>query len=93
MQTELHTPGPLLTPDGRLAQVGWSRQPLLDCNLESAHFYRWRAPQRWRIKRWDYYGLTPPTDFYSFAILGRKKVEYLPWPISQPAIIPGDPNE
>src|SRR3989304_8551868 len=47
MQTELHTPGPLLAPDGRLAQVGWSRQPLLDCNLESARFYRWR------IKRWD----------------------------------------
>jgi len=68
MQTELHTPGPLLSPDGRLAQVGWSRQPLLDCNLESARFYRWRALQHWRIKRWDYYGLTTPTDFYSFTI-------------------------
>jgi len=68
MQTELHTPGALLSPDGRLAQVGWSRQPLLDCNLESARFYRWRALQRWRIKRWDYYGLTTPTDFYSFTI-------------------------
>jgi len=28
--------GPLLTGQGDLAQVGWSRHPLLDCNLEEA---------------------------------------------------------
>jgi hypothetical protein len=28
MQTELITPGPLLDPRGRLAQVGWARQRL-----------------------------------------------------------------
>ncbi len=42
MQTELTQPGPLLLPDGRLAQVGWARQPVLDCNLESARFYALR---------------------------------------------------
>lgn len=67
-QHELTTAGPLLRPDGQLAQVGWSRQPLLDCNLEAARFYRARFLQRWRIKRWDYYGLTTPTDFFSFTI-------------------------
>jgi hypothetical protein len=38
---------------------------VLDCNLENAHFYRWRPLQRFRIKRWDYYGLTTPTRFFS----------------------------
>ena len=37
MQTELTQPGPLLDPLGRLAQVGWSRQPLLEANLEAAN--------------------------------------------------------
>lgn len=67
-QQEITAAGPLLTPDGRLASVGWSRQPLLDCNLESARFYRARCLQRWRIKRWDYYGLTTPAEFFSFTI-------------------------
>jgi hypothetical protein len=67
-QQEITASGPLLAPDGRLASVGWSRQPMLDCNLEAARFYRARFLQRWRIKRWDYYGLTTPTDFFSFTI-------------------------
>ena len=41
-------------PDGSLADVGWARQPLLDCNLENARFYALRSLQRFRIKRWDY---------------------------------------
>ena len=36
MQTELTQPGPLLDARGRPAQVGWSRRPLLDANLENA---------------------------------------------------------
>ena len=36
MQNELTQPGDLLNPSGELSQVGWSRQPLLDCNLEKA---------------------------------------------------------
>jgi hypothetical protein len=68
MQTELTQPGPLLAPDGRLAQVGWARQPLLDCNLESARFYALRPLQRFRIKRWDYYAVFTPRRFYSATI-------------------------
>lgn len=64
-QHELHEPSPLLDAHGRLAQVGWSRQPLLDSNLEQARFYRLRALQRLRIKRWDYYAVTTPTHFVS----------------------------
>ncbi|MCJ7706578.1 MAG: DUF2804 domain-containing protein, partial [Anaerolineales bacterium] len=30
-----------------------------------ARFYRLRALQRFRIKRWDYYGLTTPTHYFS----------------------------
>ncbi len=60
--------GPLLNPDGSLAAVGWARQPLLDCNLENAAFYRLRFLQGLRIKRWDYYGITTPTHFYSFTL-------------------------
>ncbi|HSD83771.1 MAG TPA: DUF2804 domain-containing protein [Anaerolineae bacterium] len=64
-QIELTQPSPLLTPEGRLTQVGWSRQPMLDCNLENARFYSRRFWQRLRIKRWDYYGLTTPDHFFS----------------------------
>ena len=67
-QTELRTPSPLLDAHGRLIQVGWSRQPLLDCNLENARFYSLRFLQRFRIKRWDYYGVTTPTHFFSATI-------------------------
>jgi hypothetical protein len=68
MQTELITPGPLLDPRGRLAQVGWARQPLLECNLEAARFYDLRAFQRFRIKRWDYYAVFTPRRFFSATI-------------------------
>ncbi len=68
MQTELTTPGPLLQPDGSLAQVGWARQPVLDCNLESARFYALRPLQRFRIKRWDYYAVFTPRRFFSATI-------------------------
>ena len=68
MQTELTQPGPLLQPDGELTQVGWARQPLLDCNLESARFYTLRPLQRFRIKRWDYYAVFTPRRFFSATI-------------------------
>ena len=68
MQTELVHPGPLLQPDGHLAQVGWARQPLLDCNLESARFYTLRPLQRFRVKRWDYYAVFTPHRFFSATI-------------------------
>ncbi len=68
MQTELTRPSLLLQPDGRLAQVGWSRQPLLDCNLEAARFYALRPLQRFRIKRWDYYAAFSRRRFFSATI-------------------------
>ena len=58
----------MLNPDGSLAQVGWARQPVLDCNLEEAHFYALRAFQRFRIKRWDYYAVFTPQRFFSATI-------------------------
>jgi hypothetical protein len=70
MQTELTQPAPLLTPTGALSQIGWSRQPLLDCNLEKARFYSGllRPFQRFRIKRWDYYAVFTPRRFFSATI-------------------------
>ncbi len=68
MQTELTQSGPLLQADGRLAQVGWARQPILDCNIESAHFYALKPLQRFRIKRWDYYAVFTPRRFFSATI-------------------------
>ncbi len=68
MQTELTQPGPLLDAQGRLAQIGWARQPLLDCNLENAHFYALRYLQRFRIKRWDYYAVFTPRRFFSATV-------------------------
>lgn len=68
MQTELSQPGPLLDTRGRPAQVGWLRQPLLDCNLEQARFYPWRPLQRFRLKRWNYYAVFTPQRFFSVTI-------------------------
>ncbi len=68
MQTELTQPGKLLDPNGCLNQVGWSRQPLLDCNLENARFYALRPLQRLRLKRWDYYAVFSPRRFFSATI-------------------------
>lgn len=68
IQHEITQPAPLLNSRGRLAQTGWSRHPLLDCNLENAHFYAWRALQRFRIKRWDYYAVFTPQRFFSATI-------------------------
>lgn len=63
----LRGPGSLLLPDGSLAEAGWSRHPILDCNLENA---RTTLPLlQWaRLKRWDYYGITTPTHFFSFTL-------------------------
>jgi hypothetical protein len=70
MQTELTHEGLLLDETGKLAQVGWSRRPLLECNLERAAFYSWlkRPLQRFRIKRWDYYAIFTPRGFFSATI-------------------------
>jgi hypothetical protein len=68
MQNELIHPGPLLDRQGKLTQAGWSRRPLLDCNLENAYFYTFRPLQRFRIKRWDYYAVFTPQHFFSATI-------------------------
>jgi len=69
-QLELTQPTPLLDAVGNLRQVGWARQPLLDCNLEAVRFYSYpmRWLQRFRVKRWDYYGLMTATHFYAFTL-------------------------
>ncbi len=68
MQNEIFHPGNLLKPSGELAQIGWARQPLLDCNLENARFYALRPLQRLRMKRWDYYAVFTPRRFFSATI-------------------------
>ena len=68
MQKEITTASPLLDEQGNLVQVGWSRQPYLDCNLENLHFYSARALQPLRIKRWDYYGVTTRDFFFSVTL-------------------------
>ena len=68
MQTQITQPSNLLLPSGQLAQVGWARQPLLDCNLEAANFYPGRALQRYRLKCWDYYAIFTPRHFFSTTI-------------------------
>ena len=67
---EITASTPLLDAQGKLTQVGWARQPLLDCNLDAARFYPplLRPLQRFRVKRWDYYGLTTSTHFYAFTL-------------------------
>lgn len=70
MQREITQAGLLLTEHGSLTQVGWSRLPLLDCNLERASFYSppFHLLQFLRLKRWDYYAIFTPRRFFSATI-------------------------
>ncbi len=68
MQKEITKNGSLLISSGELAQIGWSPQPILDCNLEDARFYPVRSLQFLRIKRWDYYAIFTPQYFFSATI-------------------------
>jgi hypothetical protein len=68
MEKEITHTGLLLKPNGDLAVKGWSPQPLLDSNLEYANFYKLKFLQPLRLKRWDYYGLTTKTHYFSFTV-------------------------
>jgi hypothetical protein len=68
LQKELKGPSHLLNADGTLADIGWARQPVLDCNLESTRTTSMRFWQPFRLKRWDYYGVTTPTHYFSFTV-------------------------
>lgn len=67
MERELFEPVRLCGADGKLnpAAVGWSRRPLVDCNLRG----RWP-----RKKRWDYYCVTTDTHLLT---LTYADVDYL----------------
>lgn len=67
-QTLITQAANLLEENGDLSSVGWSPQPLLDCNLDKTNFYRFHLFQPFRMKRWDYYGFTTPSHFFSFTI-------------------------
>ena len=70
LQQEITVPASLLDAQGRLNAAGWAREPLLDCNLEAVRFYPapFRFLQRFRVKRWDYYGVTTPDRFFSVTL-------------------------
>src|SRR3972149_12145565 len=65
---EITVPGALLDERGDLAQAGWARQPLLDCNLENARSVPLRPLQALRVKRWDYYAVATPACFFSVTL-------------------------
>ncbi|MBW2390289.1 MAG: DUF2804 domain-containing protein [Deltaproteobacteria bacterium] len=67
-QREITKPSPLLDDSGALVQTGWARQPLLDCNMENARTVGIRPLQRFRAKRWDYYGVTSPDGYFSITL-------------------------
>ena len=68
-QHEIVEHSALLNPDGSLAQKGWARRPVLDCNLERTRIYRFARGMQWfRVKRWDYYGVTYPGGYFSATI-------------------------
>ncbi|MDD5312884.1 MAG: DUF2804 domain-containing protein [Dehalococcoidia bacterium] len=67
-QYEIVNQAPLLDKEGNLTAIGWARQPLLEPNLENVNIYGLKFLQPLRIKRWQYYGITTPTHFFSFTI-------------------------
>lgn len=65
---EITKAAPLLDNKGNLNAYGWARQTLLDTNLENVNIYPLKFLQPLRIKRWQYYGITTQTHFFSFTI-------------------------
>jgi hypothetical protein len=65
---EIIKSGPLLDKHGNLIDYGWARQSLLDANLENVNIYGLKFLQPLRIKRWQYFGITTPTHFFSFTL-------------------------
>jgi hypothetical protein len=65
---EITQPGKLLDEKGNLSAYGWARQPLLDANLENVNIYGLKCLQKLRVKRWQYFGITTPTHFFSFTL-------------------------
>jgi len=70
MQKEITQESPLLTANGDLAQIGWARNQLLDCDLDYVSFYPgiFKFWEFARLKRWDYYAVFTPTRFFSATI-------------------------
>ncbi|MBI2058538.1 MAG: DUF2804 domain-containing protein [Nitrospirae bacterium] len=60
MQHEIRSKGPLLRPDGRLVEKGWSRRPFKEFNPLKA--------QRLRLKEWDYLGIFDGDQFITVMI-------------------------
>jgi hypothetical protein len=58
----------LLNDDGSLTAIGWARFPYLEPNAESIRIYPIKSLQNLRLKRWQYYAITTPTNFFSFTI-------------------------
>ena len=66
MQTEITTPGPLLSHKGLLTQPGYARFPFLKYDRSQIRAGLHGLPKRLRVKEWDYYGVI--TDRYFFSV-------------------------
>lgn len=68
MQNEITTPGDLLTPNGNLAQAGYSKRPVLNYNPERIARFPFQFANRLRLKEWDYYAVTTRDHFFSVCV-------------------------
>ncbi len=58
----------LLDESGNLEFAGWARFPYLEPNVENINIYPFKSLQYFRLKRWQYYGITKATHFFSFTL-------------------------
>jgi hypothetical protein len=64
---EIKGPGKLYSEEGAV-NLGWSRHPQLDLNIEKARFMKIKAFQKFRTKRWDYYYVFAEKFFFSVTL-------------------------
>jgi hypothetical protein len=58
-QIEITKKGPLLNSKGQLIDVGWSRYPLKEYNLEELEFpFYKKLYLKLRVKKWDFFSIT-----------------------------------
>jgi Protein of unknown function (DUF2804). len=67
ISSELTESVSLYNEDGSI-NLGWSKFPLYDLNIEKARFMKLKAFQRYRTKKWDYYYVFSDEFFFSITL-------------------------
>ncbi len=68
MQHRITSTGSLLSKEGKLLEVGYATSPVRTYNPDNVSIYNFKLLNKFRIKEWDYYGITTDEYFVSATV-------------------------